>query len=172
MAVVHFQDFDIPIVTQPLGRIPHERGQHGNAKRRVAGLDDGDFACSVIDQIVMPLLQAGGADQDRRARRDAGIERVLQRLWRGEIHQHVRRLGQAAGVPAVIDPARQRHVIAAGNGLRDGLAHAPCAADDADGGAAHDPMVLQASLGAAGALARRVWVLSVGFLLSPPDSMI
>ena len=92
---------------------------------------------------MMLWREAGGADHDRRAGGDRGIEMPGQRIGRGEVDQHVGGTGERCGVGMVtmhtavaIDPAGDASAEP-GDDVGDGLPHPPAHAENAD--RAHRP---------------------------------
>lgn len=137
MAMVHFDDFNIPILAEPLRRLLHQMRQHGDTQRGIAGLQHGNMLGRAIDQPVMALLKAGGADDDRDFGGDCGVQIGLQRNGRRKIDQHIACCRERAYIIALIgSPAQcQASLIYRGD---QGLAHTPFAADNAN--ACHIPI--------------------------------
>jgi hypothetical protein len=87
----------------------------------------------MVDQPVVAFLQPGRADQDGLARGHGGVQIGLQRGRAGKVDQHVAGQRQGLDIAVAVDPAR--HCVPGGvQCLRDGVAHASRAADDADVG--------------------------------------
>jgi len=90
------------------------------------------------DRPVMPGLEPGGADHDRRSRRDGGVEMGLERVGRGEIDQHVTRRRQRLGGgmiamdEAVAVDAAGDGRARLGGGIADRPAHPSVHAQNAD----------------------------------------
>ncbi len=80
MPVVHFDDFDVPIVTQSAGRLLHQCGEHCNTERSVAGLQNWNIARCVVNQEMVPFFKTSRSDDDRFSGGDAGVEISLERV--------------------------------------------------------------------------------------------
>src|SRR3546814_6808421 len=78
---------------------------------------------------MMPLLEPRGADDDRFLRRGAGIERRLDRPWRGEIDQNVGHGRELRDIAALVNAAAALSRLRYRGRERD--AHPARAADDA-----------------------------------------
>src|SRR3546814_17983177 len=94
---------------------------------------------------MMPLLEPRGADDDRFLRRGAGIERRLDRPWRGEIDQYVGHGRALRDIAALVNAAAALSRLRSRGRERD--AHPAPAADDADAGHASSPFALRLSKG-------------------------
>src|SRR3546814_8521923 len=94
---------------------------------------------------MMPLLEPRGADDDRFLRRGAGIERRLDRPWRGEIDQNVGHGRELRDIAALVNAAAALSRLRYRGRERD--AHPARAADDADAGHDSSPFALRLSKG-------------------------
>ena len=129
--VVHLDNLDIPVVTQLARRLLDQRRQHVDAERGIAGLQDGNRPGRLVDRGMMRVFEAGGADNNRLARRDAGIQRRLQRRRRGKIDQHIAARDQRRHIIPLVRAASVV-VPRVGNGRHQRLPHPAPAADNSD----------------------------------------
>ena len=91
--MVHFHNFHVPVRTKPRRGLAHQMRQQRDAKRGVAGLQDGNRARGLVDRGVMAILEPGRADHQRDAGPDRGMQIGIERLRGREIDQYVARIG-------------------------------------------------------------------------------
>jgi hypothetical protein len=132
VAMVHLDDLDVPILAEPRRRLAHEEGEQVYAERHVGALKHRHLARGAVERVVMGLVEAGGADQDRLAGGDGGVEMAEQGLGRREIDQHVACGGERGRILAAAEAAAEPRVGAAMEQGGDRLAHSPRRPEDAD----------------------------------------
>jgi hypothetical protein len=91
--MVHLEDLDIPFGPEHACRSLDQVRQKRNAKRSIGGAQDGDFFCSCGDTAAGEVVEAGGSDEYRYARRDGAIKACLKRRRSREIDKHVSPIG-------------------------------------------------------------------------------
>ena len=89
VAVMHLDNFDVPVLTQARRRLFHKRREQVDAKRGVASLEHGDIRRRLVDQGVVGRLKTGRANQDGLMRRGAGLEMGRQGSGRGKVDEDV-----------------------------------------------------------------------------------
>ncbi len=152
-AVVHFEDFDVEVGVERLGRFAYQDGEQVDAEAHVARLDDRGMARGGGDLRLVVAREARGADDvdDARLRGELGDAEghgrrgeIEHTVGRGEDGQgiggnrHAARAdpSERAGVGAdlrrvgPLDRAGQRHALGLGNDADERPPHAPCGADD------------------------------------------
>ena len=132
---MHLDDLDIPLRPQPRGCLADEVRQQRNAEGGVAGLEHGDRVRGMIDGRVVALGKAGSANYNGNACADRRMEIGVERLRRREIDQHVAPVGQRGCVACTHAgdvSAACEAVLSISQQGRDGLAHAPLAANNPD----------------------------------------
>src|SRR3546814_11955987 len=92
---------------------------------------------------MMPLLEPRGADDDRFLRRGAGIERRLDRPWRGEIDQNVGHGRELRDIAALVNAAAALSRLRYRG--RERAAHPARPTDDAHAGHHPSPFALPSS---------------------------
>ena len=81
VAMVHFDYFDVPVFAQLAGSLLNQCGQHGNAQRRISGLQHRNIARGIVNQEMVAFFQSGRADDDGFSCRDTGIKIGFDRMW-------------------------------------------------------------------------------------------
>src|SRR3954447_20049861 len=73
IAVMHLQDLDIPIGSEPRRRLLDKLTEEVDAERRIRRMDDCNLASSLLDLRAVLGLEPGGADEDGNPRGDGSV---------------------------------------------------------------------------------------------------
>lgn len=129
--VMHFDNLYIPVIAQLSGSLLNKCCQHGDTQRRIAGLQNSNVTCGIVDQVMMAFFEAGSADHYGFSGRDACIQIRFQSMWTGKIDQHIGHRDQCRQIVTLVDTTCI--VVASfGNCCHQCMPHAPCAADNAN----------------------------------------
>jgi hypothetical protein len=130
MAVVHFDNFDVPIVTEARRGLFDQGAEQIDPERRIGRLNDWHILSGIIDHRLMRCVEPGGADEDRGFGKARGSEVRGKRVRGRKVDDDIADFGERRCIAADIDAGMGATRIF--DCCCNGLAHASRAAEDCD----------------------------------------
>ena len=119
-AVVHFENFDVPLRPEHACCAFYQVGEESDAKRGVRRAEHGHVLCRRRNPPAGEIVEARRSDENGNPCAYGPVEAGLQCRWRGEIHEHIAMLASDDTATAII--SRPSSVFPIENTLARGLA--------------------------------------------------